>query len=563
MAKVEGIIPNEELLGLIRSGCPMYNLSGVVKSLVSRCLNSETAEPEIPTLQGTLADNAGYREYLLRWYNEKVLGANKGIEVEDSIKIVQSALLQDVFFVWDSVKDTYVLATMNTDLFEKGSLTAKVLKGIVEKNNKGICKANRIDIEYSIDGSTVKYKLVAARDFDIDDYKDDYSEDKRFFLVPFVYIDYYFIALSKVLLGSECNIKVTQEIGNFQKVRYISSDTKALEEYSDGMKAERSVSDMIKLYPLRGYFYAPSVGAPSTTAGVTKVNLFRTLELRKVSTESLKGCVEKPLSPFFDMVLESEIWSYLNSEDTEFNGIESKLKVLPRNSNCEILNEKNFSKPLLSWYIHSLRNAEKEQLAKDLGVYDKIMSKGTMYSSYREMGKDDIANFSSVVRKNLCRVTIRKKDGSLSSFMCTNSDKILRSFYGDGYVAKFESFGVRFSKMLKALDTLSDEKGTSVSPEDISKVLTKYGFSAEDTSIAEAKKYVSSRALGLSGSSERSLKVFFAEKSGVNIERSDSSSRPSTSVLVRGVEAYIGEKGVSEYYKNVDPRVIVSGIVFE
>ena len=112
MAKVEGIIPNEELLGLIRSGCPMYNLSGVVKSLVSRCLNSETAEPEIPTLQGTLADNAGYREYLLRWYNEKVLGANKGIEVEDSIKIVQSALLQDVFFVWDSVKDTYVLATM-------------------------------------------------------------------------------------------------------------------------------------------------------------------------------------------------------------------------------------------------------------------------------------------------------------------------------------------------------------------------------------------------------------------------------------------------------------------
>ena len=32
MAKVEGIIPNEELLGLIRSGCPMYNLSGVVKS---------------------------------------------------------------------------------------------------------------------------------------------------------------------------------------------------------------------------------------------------------------------------------------------------------------------------------------------------------------------------------------------------------------------------------------------------------------------------------------------------------------------------------------------------
>ena len=47
------------------------------------------------------------------------------------------------------------------------------------------------------------------------------------------------------------------------------------------------------------------------------------------------------------------------------------------------------------------------------------------------------------------------------------------------------------------------------------------------------------------------------------MERSDSASRPSTSVLVRGVEAYIGEKGVSEYYKNVDPRVIVSGIIFE
>ena len=45
MAKIEGIIPNEELLGLIRSGCPMYNLSGV-------------EDIDVVAILGNLLDNA-------------------------------------------------------------------------------------------------------------------------------------------------------------------------------------------------------------------------------------------------------------------------------------------------------------------------------------------------------------------------------------------------------------------------------------------------------------------------------------------------------------------------
>lgn len=524
---------------------------------------SSTDHISIPTMQRFMELNPSYKEELEELYVSKMKGQKGYEQVDVATMVAQAALFDGLCFVYDSKKDEYTLATMNFELLYDLDVEYDMLKQVLTKNKGGIVKAYRIDVEYSNSAEEFTFKATNARDYDIDESKEDYAEDKRFFLIPYVY-SYRFMKVVESALNKGYLLRVHQALNGVEKVRFVTKDKKILGDYCDIPEAVSFLE--AKFFPLKGFFYAPVVGAPSTTAMVTNINIFDVFKLKIVSAKNLETYkVQKPNNPIRELLGENLVVRKLENmkvtDDSDFAYIINQLPYRNKYlaSDIDSIDGKSISK-----YMHSITNSAVESVYKIVGVNKELDRRMKLFAKgSRSINGVELKNIESLLNNNICRFVIQKKDCKLSSIFCTNNKSILKYIYGEDYIKVYESFATKFYIFLnwyKEKVSLSSLDSASIGDE-----LEYLGLPSDNETI---KKVTDS--FGIDGFylgldiAEDTVKGFMADKMGINLNRSKAQSSSKTdNVLVRTLTAYTDEEGKPvEFYKYLDKSKIVSGLVF-
>lgn len=532
----------------------MRNVDNDIKTMVQ----SRYGHVGIPTLQNFIDKNEGYKAELIDLYKEKMQGV-KGYEtVNIETMVAQAALFDNLCYVYDTVKGTYCLATMNFDILYDLDVEYDMLKQVFKKNKDSITKAYRIDVEYLNDDKEFSFKAVNAKDFDIDESKPDGSEGKRFYLVPYLYV-VRFMKLFEYLLNKGATLRVHQAKEGMEKVRFISKNTDILSKFCDEPSAVNGLQ--AKFFPLRGFFYAPVVGAPSTTAMVTNIDIFDMSTVKNATVEDFsKFGVHKPVNPVEDLVAESLVCNKLMFvKSVDIGDFAYMINNFPYRNKYLDLDVDNITEVSISKYLHSITEVAKKKVYKIVGIGDELSSRMKILGRVgTPLSQNDIKNIEDVLKTGICKLIIQKNNCMLSSVFCTNDKNILISIYGTDYVRKYEGFSTKFYNLWNWLES----NKTKITEDVIMKACSTWGLPCDSK---EDAKYVIDTYSSGDALAEENIKGFFADKMGVNLKRSEAvkSSKDSSNVLARTLTAYVTPEGkVVDYYKFIDKKKIIGGTLY-
>jgi len=520
-----------------------------VESMKTYFLNgliSEVNNVRMPTNGFFSDENPEYKQDLINLYNGTFGVFDYVNEIPESVKVSQGALLDSVHFGYDMATGTYALYTMNPGIFisDMALMPEKVLSQIFEKNRLGQLKCYRIDLEYVKMGedSIITYKLVNHRK-DIDDLD-------TVMLVPLIASMSLAVILNK-FINSGVVLKTRQDIGGVTKVRCITHNQDVLKAFCDVPDA---VTDSLKAeyFFFKAFFYAPVIGAPSTTAMVTNINFFNLEEIRKVkNTRELSSYgVQKAKDGVESLVTETLVKSKLLT--LKENDPEEYLRILDRLPNLGTIIplsfQENITAAQFSTYLHTIKRDALAKVVKVLDLEEAISNQRLLYTGCKPLENWAINTLVYALNNFICKIIIRKKDFTLSAITCTNNQALLMAMYGEDYFSKYESIGVRLSSALQEANTL----GRSL--ED---ALNAYGFKDLDPSeLSSRANAILSENVNVSKSEAYEEAIYEA----YDVKKKAKSE--SNNILVRTVNAYLTGKGSEEYYRSVDTNKIVSVLVF-
>ena len=494
---------------------------------------------EIPTLGYLFKNIEGMKQPFIDLYNSR-MGLEKGVDlIPDDLKASQGALLDGLCFGYDLESEDYALYTMNFELLSViDNDLAQRPKQCITANKKALLKSYRVDIEYLNSPESFNFKMVNHRK-SIDD-------DTQVLLIPYLVVLRLMLMIESFLSGNMI-LKTRQNLHGAEKVRVITKNQRVLAEFCDDPNAPLAVSPMF--FPLRGFFYAPVVGAPSTTAMVTNIDLFRLDEIKRISDVSgIKRLgIEKPESPIMSLVGEQVICSTLMSIKADSpERFKRIVQSLPKASEVLGNDESAYTNYNISKYLHTINGEEfKAVISAIPGVRKEVSFRSKMFKNPTPATPEQKANLRGLLKEHVVKFILKKKDCKLSSITCTNSDIILRGIYGRDYFAKYEGFNVRFYAFLNALK----------SDNDIENLLLEYGF-LNDTEIIKKIDEITKAGAVTEMSFEEALKQAIAENEGVKLK---SPSKDSDNITVRLLNAYINQETgkVEDYYRSIDPHAIV------
>lgn len=510
----------------------------------------------MPTLHFFLDTFSDVRAKYEEMYISKMQGQKGYEQVDVDTMVAQGFLFDSLCFVFDSQKNTYSLATMNFELLYDLDIEYDMLKQVAMKNKQGFVKAYRIDVEYCNDDKEFTFKAVNPRDFDIDENKLDTQEGKRFFIVPYTYVMFYMKAV-EALLKKGYTLRVHQSLSGIEKIRLITTNQEILSKYCDVPEATKGLT--AKFFPLKGFFYAPSIGAPSTSAMVTNINLFNTDVIKNSLPNDFKTYnITKPSDAVGDMIAEGLIVNKLMTLKAEDIGdFYYIIENLPA-KRYFAADAENISDGDIAKYLHSLSDFSKKRVYSMLGIEKELARRRAIIGNGRQMTAKEINDIENTFKNGICRVIIQKKDCRLSAVMGTNNKVILQKIYGNPL--KYESFAHRFYMLL---NWLSDE-GSNLSDDSIDDELKYLGLGYGSEGIKAVNAYLSSDRGTVD---EENLKEALADIIGVSLKRSNaqvSTNKVSTNVLVRTLTARLDENhNPVDYYKYIDKSKIIGGMIFE
>lgn len=496
----------------------------------------------IPTLSFFLSKQPKLEQEYINLYNA-YMGLVGGVEnIPDSLKASQGALFDGLCFGYDTSDDSFALYTMNFSLLMDMEVNkVDMAKQCIEKNKKGEIKGYRIDIEYEQSPESFTFKAVNHRK-PIDD-------DSNVLLVPYIAV----VRLMKMMesfLNSGSVLKTKQLVGGTEKVRCISKNMRVLSNYCDNPEAPSAVQPTF--FPLKAFFYAPVLGAPSTTSMVTNINLFALSEVKKLANaEGIKKLgIEKPEDPMRTVISEPIVIAKLLAlrNDNPMKFIEV-IDSLPRSTELFVgVNDiEGYSSANISKYLHSLTNSEQNSVISLVpDVKEEVDNRLGLFKSGRKMTDEEKSNMRHTLRNNICKFIIRKKDCSLSSITCTNSPALLRKIYGENYFAKYEGFSIRMDEVLEELS-----QGRN-----LREALEANGFEYSED-LQEKISLMLKENEEVNNYSEALTQVM-ANSSGVKTRARSSSSN----IMVRTLNAYISEEGgVQDYYRYLDEDKIIDAMI--
>lgn len=510
----------------------------------------------MPTLHFFLDTFSDVRAKYEEMYISKMQGQKGYEQVDVDTMVAQGFLFDSLCFVFDSQKNTYSLATMNFELLYDLDIEYDMLKQVAMKNKQGFVKAYRIDVEYCNDDKEFTFKAVNPRDFDIDENKLDTQEGKRFFIVPYTYVMFYMKAV-EALLKKGYTLRVHQSLSGIEKIRLITTNQEILSKYCDMPEATKGLT--AKFFPLKGFFYAPSIGAPSTSAMVTNINLFDTTVIKNSLPNDFKTYnITKPSDAVGDMIAEGLIINKLMTLKAEDIGdFYYIIENLPA-KRYFAADAENISDGDIAKYLHSLSDFSKKRVYSMLGIEKELARRRAIIGNGRQMTAKEINDIENTFKNGICRVIIQKKDCRLSAVMGTNNKVILQKIYGNPL--KYESFAHRFYILL---NWLSDE-GSNLSDDSINEELKYLGLGYGSEGIKAVNAYLSTDRNDID---EENLKGALADIIGVSLKRSNaqvSTNKVSTNVLVRTLTARLDENhNPVDYYKYIDKSKIIGGMIFE
>ena len=280
--------------------------------------------------------------------------------------------------------------------------------------------------------------------------------------------------------------------------------------------------------------------------------MFKVFEIKRLTNakQLSEYGVQKPKDPIGVELEEHLICKYIMdlAEDEDSSAFEEFISALPK---CEVLGEvdRSISERDIQRYLHVMKQADRNEIIKQIpGAKKMLQSTRDFFSDEsREATEEEMQNPRIMFKSHICKVLIKKKDGTFSSMTCTNNKDLLESIYGENYFGIYESFGVR----ARALDEYLHEIGDSLLDEDIIKF---YGFGgcSVDTLKHVAMKYKDSEEPYYNA-----LYEIYGE--------SRRESSPNNNILVRCIDGrFSKKKGKAEgYYTSVDmskvQRVLVLG----
>lgn len=489
-----------------------------------------------------------HKQELIELY-DKTFGVFDNVNlIPEAVKVSQGALLDSLHYGYDVNTGSFELYTMNPGLFDSDMLylPEKILNDIFKKNLNGDLKCLRVDLEYYQNvgeavTSTVTYKLVNHRKA-IDD-------EENVLLVPII-AGIRLCSAIMMYLDQGMTLKVTQNVGGVSKVRCITQDTEVLQHYCDNPVSVALMDTFAQYYPYKGFFYAPVVGAPSTTAMVTNVHLFDLEEIRRVNSakEMQQLGIQKAKNGLETLITELAIKTCLiQLKGNDQEAFEEVINKLPQfkeyTANIEL---EDISTKTVATYLHSVKNADVKKMLNTVpNAKAKYNNLASIFSKTTPISVVDIKEY---LRTNAVKVIVKKADFTLSSIICTNSPEILSMVYGENYVSHYEGFSVRVRKAIDYYRSNMDGK-VNVSLKDS---FLRYGFSVASAEAID-KSFKDSKFLP---TVEEITNVAYAV-----CEKKQTASKQSDNIMVRTLDAYISQGKVIDYYRYIDPRRVVSAIL--
>lgn len=542
----------KSIVGRVRSTQLEQNLSSTivadyVKEIDSflmsqlQCKGYNILLPSMQYFIDTIAPES--KERFIDLYN-RTMGLEDGVEyIPDAVKAIQGALFDGLCFGYEVATDTVALYTMNFDLLMNDlDVNRDMASMCIKSNILGQFKAFRIDVEYEVGPETFSFKAVNHRKV---------LDDENIILLPYIGC----VRLMKMLesfLVSGAVLKVVQEYSGVTKVRYVTRNTSVLAKFCDVPSAVKGLEP--SFFPLRAFFYAPVLGAPSSTAMVTNIHLFNLCEVRKIKADRVGNLgIERPTDPMRSLMEERMFTSAMHTLIVNNPMVAAEVVTrLPKGTEvfASVENVSELGSSAFSKYLHGLSQEERDTAMKavpgaveDLERVMTVLGGGTPTM----IDSGELGDVRELLRNHVCRFLIRKKDCTLSSMIGTNNTKILSQIYGPDYFGKYESFGVRIYEVFDEV----------VQGRDIESALSSNGF--ECTSGVAGKLKELFEASG----GEMSEKVRFEAADLLGYKTRSSNRSDSNSIMFRTLDATITENGVDHYYKNIDPDKIVNVLVLK
>lgn len=524
-----------------------------IDDIILSFLQSDGENVAVPTLDYLVGEIPELESKLINLYNMH-MGAQEGVQyIPDKVKIAQGALFDGLCFGYEVEGDSASLYTMNFNLLNQINDTGADM-GIqcIQKNIKGEVKGYRVDVQYINSSNSFSFKTVNHRKVL------DNSED-GIILVPYIVIIRIMKIIESMLNGNSV-LKVSQIVSDSLKVRCITKNKKVLKKFCDNEDAVDSVG--CSFFPLKAFFYAPVLGAPSLTSMVTNINVFRLCELRAIRNMSqIKQLgVEKPEDPVESMMISRIITNkLLEMKSNNPVKLMELLGTFPKSGDLldNIESASQISNTVISGYLHSLSLKNLNSIMDSIPYCrEEFQSRMEIFNgNYKMVSSEELSDLSGLLKRHICRFIIRKSDCSLSSIICTNSKRLLRSVYGEGYFNRYEGFGVRLNYLLSDYENYGNLKVS----------LKEYGFTVSEDSYNKISRVLSEASDIYSDD----VRYEISEILGVPTRKS---ARKTSGLMVRTLDGYISEKVVNEdtsetvqvvndYYRMIDPEKIVSAVI--
>lgn len=512
-----------------------------------------------------------YKEEMITLYNGTFGLYDVVSEIPDDLKVLQASLLDSVCYGYNVKTGSISLYTLNFGMFgvDGDELSKGLYDKIVEFNTLSGIYAYRVDMEYNPKNKAMlDWKLVKLTAKTV-------IREGEIELIPFS-SGYRFMALMKNLMKKGFVLETRSEYPNGDKVRCITENIKVLKQYCDSELAVEGLK--CSYYPINGFFYAPVVGAPSTTSMLTKINIFNLYHIGQIKTakEIQKLGVQKPKDPLLEEIKEVVISNYIfklkELDNTEFEEFINYLNSFPDDAKLIVEDNRELSTSAVSSYLHSLKRGTVNQILKSLPK--EVKSESDTYinlmNSTRPASDSEMEDLRGLFKNHICKILIKKKDGNFSTFTGTNSEEKLKLIYGENYFKNYESFGVKVNYIIRELTkhpilegllSNSTEKVLEYVKDYLSPVCGYCGFTDFEEDI---HKFLGICFVDNLNGCEfyenrfRELMYNFVGEKLVEKKETDN-------ILVRNIYARdsIETKGLVDYYRSIDPNKIVRVLVLD
>ena len=397
----------------------------------------------LPTLYTFLREFKCFRDKLIENYNLNY-GDLKGFEgVSDDVKIYQSAMDEGMIFALNlnSKKLGLYSSRLRTlNFIDKENKFNK--DKTVEKNLEGVVHCMRLDVSYVGDDET---------EVEIKNTSRDKITPETHVLIPYNVINS-MERFFQVNFKRGRVVKVSQNLDGVLKERYLTENPSILANHNENWEVVASES---WYFSGVGALYAPVLGAPSNTSGLSRVDLVNIDKLQVVKgtenlTEIAKGSAESLYAPqIFSWILHS-LMDKDEDKALRFLGVlYSMSSIKSKYPELKTDTLKEFAGKILS-AIRLLTDDELEQIKAvfSLVYLDRLDFYTNIFNKYKHIDiPKSLDDLELLLKSGGYKVTVITSGSKLSVIYCTKDEDLLIKVYGEDYETKFASIGTRIRRV--------------------------------------------------------------------------------------------------------------------